>query len=90
MTNTLIGKSMLQKEEQLMLQSANGQGRGLGKDPEYHFQHLLAMVPLTRPQHPADNKMSPKNRTHNKVKKVLLIFPNDLHKASATDLYIID
>ena len=33
------------------------------EDPGYQFQCLPAMVLLTRPQHPADNKTSLKNRT---------------------------
>ena len=31
------------------------------------------MVPLTRPQHSADNKMSPKNRTHNKIQLAVIL-----------------
>ena len=40
-------------------------GYRVGKGPEYHFRRLLAMALLTRPQCPADNKTSPKNRTCN-------------------------
>ena len=38
---------------------------GVEQDPGYQYRRLPAMVPLTGPQRPADNKTSPKNRTRN-------------------------